>query len=288
MNDHEGPGLARGLRASVRPLTLAGTVAVVATGLLALAVARGWLGPDVGRGANFCEAARDGHVKQPANTFSNAGFVVAGLVVAWHAGRPRPPGAVLSRALATTYACVVVLLGPASAAMHATQSACGGHLDMLSMYLVAGFAAAYAWVRWARRGPVAFAVAYALCVLGCEVAGLWTGQIPVVHYAGNLAFGLLLVAALVLETVLWRRGKARRSIGFGLAAVGSMLTAFVVWLATNAGWCDPYSWLQGHAVWHLGCALAAYFLFRFYASETSAVGAPRSAVAEHAQRVDHP
>src|SRR3954454_17369686 len=99
---------------SLRPLALAKLTAVVSTGLLVLAVANGWLGPDVGRGARFCEAARDGWVKQPANSFSNVGFVVAGLMIAWRAGRgdrlgdvqPRHPG------LATTYACVVVVLGP--------------------------------------------------------------------------------------------------------------------------------------------------------------------------------
>lgn len=48
------------------------------------------------------------------------------------------------RRLATGLAVVVVLLGPASMAMHATQSVPGGRLDLLSMYLIGGFAAAYA------------------------------------------------------------------------------------------------------------------------------------------------
>lgn len=248
-----------------RPLVVASSVAVASIALLAQAVAAGWLGPDVDRGANFCEVALDGLVRQPANTFSNGGFVVAGLLIARHAGASPPR--CMSPVLATIYACVVVLLGPASAAMHATESELGGHLDMLSMYLIAGFAASYAWVRWVRRGPVAFAVAYAACLAACEAAGLWTRPIPVVLYAGNLAFGTLLVSALVLETLLWRRGGTRRDVGFGLAALGSMLVAFGIWFMAQHGWCDPHSWLQGHAVWHLLCAVAAYFLYRLYASE---------------------
>lgn len=248
-----------------RPLAVSAAVAVVSTGLLVLAVAEGWLGPDVGRGANFCEAARAGHVKQPANTWSNAGFVLAGLLVAVHAGRTRRSGMTL--ALATAYACVVVLLGPASAAMHATQSSCGGHLDLLSMYLVASFAAAYAWMRWTRRGTRAFVGAYVVCLVGCELVGLWPHPVPVVQHAGNAAFALLLLTAVTLETRLWRRGETARSIGFGAAALGSLLLAFAIWLATNAGWCDPHSLVQGHAAWHLLCAVAAYFLYRLYASE---------------------
>lgn len=169
--------------------------------------------------------------------------------------------------LRTVYACVVVILGPASAAMHATQSSLGGHLDLLSMYLIAGFAASYAWVRWVRRGPVAFAAAYASCVVACELAGLWTRPVPVVQYAGNVAFGLLLVTAVVLETRLWRRDETRRTIGFGVAALGSMLVAFGIWIMSQHGWCDPHSWLQGHGVWHVLGAAAAYFLYRLYASE---------------------
>src|SRR6188768_2804324 len=146
---------------SLRPLAYAALTAVVSTGLLVLAIGAGWLGPDVERGANFCEAARDGWVKQPANSFSNLGFVVAGLVIAWHAGRTTLNG------LATPYACIVVTLGPASAAMHATQSELGGQLDLLSMYLVASFAAAYALMRWYRRDLVFFWQVFLLFVAAC-------------------------------------------------------------------------------------------------------------------------
>ena len=249
----------------LRPLAVTGVVAVVSVGLLMLAVGFGWLGADVGRGANFCEVARSGLVRQPANSWSNLGFVIAGLLIAARVDA----ASVMPVGLQTFYACVVVILGPASAAMHATQSSLGGHLDLLSMYLVAGFAAAYAWVRLVRR-PSAFFAVYAVCVVGCELAGLWTRPVPVVQYAGNVAFGLLLVAAVVMETRLWRRGESRRTIGFGFAALALMLVAFFIWNMSQHGWCSPESLIQGHAVWHLLCALAAYLLFRLYASERTA------------------
>src|SRR6185436_3351343 len=112
-------------------------------------------------GANFCEAGT-GLIRQPANTFSNVGFVTAGLLIAWHASVPGNVGRRLSTYpwLATGIACVVVLLGPGSAAMHATQSALGGHLDMLSMYLIASFAAAYAVTRVLSGGPLLLATTF--------------------------------------------------------------------------------------------------------------------------------
>ncbi|MCF6379228.1 ceramidase [Nocardioides KLBMP 9356] len=249
-----------------RPVATASAVAAGSVCLLVLAVGQGWLGPDVGRGASFCEAARGSLVRQPANTFSNVGFVVAGLLVARRAGR-LPDDAVMSRTVATFFACVVVLLGPGSAAMHATQSEWGGHLDMLSMYLVAGFAAAWAGVRWTRAGTTALVTSYVACVTACEVAGRWPDPVPVVHHAGNLAFGVLLLTAVVLETLVWRRVETAIVFRHGVVALAAVLVAFTIWLLSNAGWCDPRSLLQGHAAWHLLCAVSAYWLFRMYASE---------------------
>ena len=48
-----------------------------------------------------------------------------------------------------------------------------------------------------------------------------------------------------------------------------MLVAFAIWNLSQHGWCDPHSLVQGHAAWHLLDALAAYLLFRLYASERS-------------------
>lgn len=253
----------------LRPVVATVVTATVSVGLLALAVRFGWLGADTGRGANFCEAARAGWVKQPANAFSNLGFVVAGLAIGWRARFPERLGDTLPRfpGLATGYACLVVILGPASAAMHATQSSLGGLLDLTSMYLVASFAAAYAVTRWRRRNSRFFWSVFLLLVAACELIGIWGPVLPVVHFAGNAAFAFLLVVAVVVETMLWRGGRARADLRYGAAALTSMLVAFTIWNLSQHGWCDPDSLIQGHAAWHLLGAVAAYLLFRLYASE---------------------
>ena len=52
-------------------------------------------------------------------------------------------------------------------------------------------------------------------------------------------------------------------------AVASFLTAFAIWLPSLTGGplCDPESWIQGHAIWHLLCACAAGAVFLYYRSE---------------------
>ncbi len=256
------------VRRDYRPLAAAGTTAVVSVGLLAMAASRGWLGPDVGRGSGFCEAARDALVRQPANTFSNAGFIIAGLAIAVHAGRPQRIGAVLTRPLATAMACLVVLLGPASAAMHATQSALGGRLDMLSMYLIAAFALAYATMRWLRRGAGVLAGMFFGGIVVCELVENLGGPVPVVMTSGNAVFGLLLLAAVALEVAIMRRRQTESRHIYAYASFGALTAAFVIWNITKTWLCDPYSPVQGHAIWHLLDALAAWFLYRYYASET--------------------
>jgi hypothetical protein len=269
------------MRRDPRPIVIAVATAVVSCGLLTLAILFGWLGVDVGRGANFCEAARDWAVRQPANTFSNVGFVTAGLLIAWHASLPGNMGTVLAarRGLATAYACLVVLLGPGSAAMHATQSALGGHLDMLSMYLVASFAAAYSTMRWLRGSTTLFALLFVGGIAFCEIVGMWHDKIPVVDYAGNVAFGLLLILATTLEVLMLRRPETTKRLAYGFASLASILIAFAIWNAAKARLCDPHSLIQGHAIWHLLDAVAAYFLYRYYASETAVAREASSAIA---------
>lgn len=266
----------------LRPVIVAGTTAVVSCGLLVLGIWRGWLGADVGRGANFCEAAREWVVLQPANTFSNVAFVAVGLLIAWHAGIRENIGTSLStyRHMATAMACLVVLLGPGSAAMHATQSATGGHLDLLSMYLVASFAAAYAAMRWLRGGYKVFAATFVGGVAFCELVGAWSVEVPVVMHAGNAAFALLLIAATGLEALIVRRGEVRAKLGYAFASLASILTAFAIWNGTKAWLCEPHSLIQGHAIWHILGAVATFFLYRYYASEEvgdSATSAPPDA-----------
>ena len=223
-----------------------------------------------GAATGSARPARDGPVLQPANSLSNLGFVVAGLAIAFRAGLRSTLGDVLPRyrACATAYACVVVLLGPGSAAMHATQAELGGDIDQLSMYLVAAFAAAYAIARWMRQG-----VRFVRPALPADGGGLPAGgavrraSCRSCCYAGNVAFGVLLVTAVIIELLLCRRGPTRTDLRYGVAAVAVMLVAFVIWNAGQHGLCDPTSLLQAHAAWHLLCAVAAYLLFRLWASE---------------------
>ncbi|MEO7070468.1 MAG: hypothetical protein ABI131_08250, partial [Nostocoides sp.] len=131
------------------------------------------------------------------------------------------------------------------------------------------FAFGYAVTRLLRRGTGTFALLWLVAIAGCEAVERIPGHVPVVDAWANLAFGLLLFAAVVGEALLWRRGVSVRNPRWGLAAVGAMGLAFAIWTQAKTGspLCRPHSLIQGHAIWHLLDAVAAYALYRLYASE---------------------
>lgn len=234
-------------------------LSALAWAVLLLAAWQGWLGEASGRGAEFCEASGEGFVRQPANTLSNLGFTFAGLVIARWADTAsrRPP-------LLATYAVVVALLGPASAAMHATETALGGHLDLLSMYLLASFTTAYAVVRRGLLDARAGGLLFVGLLVVCEVVGALPVTVPVFMHPGNVVFAALLVTTVSLEAAVVRAGGGE--LRWALAAVLTLVLAFVVWNLAKDGspWCRPGSLLQGHGAWHLLDAVAAAFLGRHY------------------------
>lgn len=256
-------------RPDLRPLGWAAATAVVSVVLLSAAVRWGWLGADVGRGREFCEAWRDGCIKQPVNTISNVGFVLAGLAIAWRSRvlTRRGSGPLRSVTVVTALACVVVLMGPASAAMHATGTELGGSLDLLSMHLIAGFALAYAL---SRVDSGSFWPLLVGLVVGAQVLSAVPGDVPVLRHPANVVFAAMLIAALVVEVKAWRRSPGQLDARWGCGGVGVLVVAFVIWNLAQGPWCDPHSWLQGHGVWHLLCAVSCWMLHRYYASDTGA------------------
>lgn len=256
---------------AVFPITVA--VAVICFGLFMVSLVNGWFGPQAGAGADFCEAARPGLIKQPANTWSNIGFILAGLTIGWQLSRgtfSANKNTITQKFFyGTFFACIVVMLGPGSMAMHATEASVGGWFDMLSMYLICSFTFAYALERFFSLSVVWFIGIFALSLSTCLYVQELPYHIPVVGFIGNFIFGVFITLTVVFELLNTFVLKLQHQKKYGLLSLGSLLLAFGIWnmWKNDSPMCDPQSLIQGHAIWHLLDALAAYFLFRYYASE---------------------
>ena len=248
-------------------------VAIIAFALFMVSLVNGWFGPWANTGGDFCEASHPGLIKQPANTWSNLGFMLAGLAIAWQLTRgtfsANRNTITQSFFYGTFYACIVVLLGPGSMAMHATEAAIGGWFDMLSMYLICSYSFAYALERYFKFNPVWFSLIFAVALGSCLYVQTLPFRAPIVGFMGNFIFATYITLTVVFELLNTFQLKLAHEKKYGLLSLGSLLLAFAIWnmWKNDSYMCDPQSLIQGHAIWHLLDALAAYFLFRFYASE---------------------
>jgi hypothetical protein len=237
------------------------------------ALVNNWMGEPVGAGANFCEAPHDGLIIQPFNTWSNLGFIFTGLFIGFALSKgaySKNKNALTQKTFyATFFATLVVLLGPGSMAMHATTTSVGGYLDMLSMYLVAAFIAAYAIERFFSLSPLQFLIVFGSVVAICLYFQTLPYKIPVVGFMGSFIFAVFLIIGGVFETLNSFVRKMQHEIKWGIYSVVAMLLAFLIWnlsLSTSP-YCDPSTIVQGHGIWHILNAVSVYCLFRYYVSE---------------------
>lgn len=249
--------------------------ALATLSLLVVALSSGWLGKGAHVGSRFGEVSRPGLIKQPVNTYSSLGFVFTGLFIGWRlkraAARQTPDVPSQKTLFHVFFASVVVCVGPGSMAMHATETTLGGRLDLLSMYLVAAFLFVYAVWRFFRLPCIGFFFLFGLVVAICFDVQDLHYSMPLMHNFGEFIFGLLIALGALFEGLNCFIRKLGQDFKWAAFSLGLLLFAFLIW-NLSLHQTPSRSLMQGHAVWHLLCAVAAYLLFKFYASERCRVG----------------
>lgn len=221
----------------------------------------------------YCENLRPGLVKQPANTWSDLGFMLVGLVILAVAGnengRSRSGGNPMTTGhwLAVLYGLVIIMMGPGSMMFHASYTAWGGFLDSVSMFFLLTFLIGYDlrqmtdWPEW-----VTWLLALLVLVLFMALRVAFPEQATVI-------FLIMALVAVGVELPIWFGWgvKVKRSTWWLLGFAGAFFTSLLIWglSHTDGPLCDPDAWLwQGHAWWHIGAAGAMLVLFFYLRSES--------------------
>jgi hypothetical protein len=163
----------------------------------------------------YCERVQPGPIGQPANTWSNLGFVAAGLWIGWDATRRRRWGRTNPYLddwrFPALYASVVVFLGPGSMFFHGGMTEWGGRVDGYSMYLFILYVIAYdisrarAWP-W---GPFGCLYLGLIVLFGLERAFGMGPSVPI--FAGLVTVAVLLEVWIALPPRLGALGRRQLS-----------------------------------------------------------------------------
>lgn len=191
----------------------------------------------------FCEAPRDSPVKQPANTWSNLGFLLIAVFILRHRGSG-----------AAAFAGIVAAIGLGSMAFHSTLTFAGEWVDNAAMYL---FTSHLTFLSLSRTGagipspwPATITMT-SLLAAGAYLRPEWRRLI----FASSVCLaGLSEFRAQRLQPL---RNKKWFWVGVGCFALAYLFW----WLDLYGVLCSPRSLFQGHALWHLLSAAATGALY---------------------------
>lgn len=201
-----------------------------------------------------CEARDDWFLEQDLNAWTSLSYVAAGAVVAWQVVRRRLPLAALG------LGGLLVAEGIGSLVYHGTVGDIPQYLHDVPLIGALAFIAGWhtgRLVAAADRGSLVGAT------LGLVVASV---LFVVARGSTNVTAGVAVAVIVVSSTIAWRRGWPG-VWSTPLLVLGAVAIGF--WFLGRPGSvaCDPESWLQPHAVWHLLTAvLALAWVDRAYAT----------------------
>jgi hypothetical protein len=183
-----------------------------------------------------CERCRPGAVAQPVNTVSSLAFVVAGVPLV--RGRRR-----VTRALG--WAAVATGLG--SVAYHGPGTTLGRYVHDASLIALLGLMAVDDVERTGGRTapPVAVAAVPVVATVGA---------LPALTEVVQPVAGAVAVVAGLARAARADGGRGLAPIG-GLAVLGAGALLHALG-RTGEPLCDPDTWVQPHAVWHVAAATA--------------------------------
>lgn len=209
----------------------------------------------------FCEAPTAGLLAQPVDAISSLAFVALG---AWVlvARRDLPGPGIREHRLVPIAGAILCAIGLGSFFYHATLSYLGQFLDIFGMYLLGVLLILGALYRSGRLSFRAAAIAF---VAANVVLAVVQYAVP---DARRILFAVILVPGLVLESLRSTTGPAVSGwrLRYLAPAIGLVVVAFAFWLIDQVGLvCDPWALWQGHGVWHVLTAIAAYLLVVHYA-----------------------
>lgn len=209
----------------------------------------------------FCEDRMCAWIREPANTWSNMGFVVLGVWLFYRAKKDdRGPLWLIG---STSF-----LVGVGSYLFHMSGALFGEFLDLAAMFLISALMLtleSQRFLNWSRAAVVRLYVMIAASSIVLMAA---------VRTAGIPLFTVEISGVYILQFAQWKWRPGVR-YGYARAMGGVFLLGFVVWiLDLTRTVCRPDNHVfTGHSFWHLASAASLWLYYKYQEQFVSGQGA---------------
>lgn len=200
----------------------------------------------------YCEQSGQGLIKRPWSALSNLAFVGVGLAILL-----RGKGSHLSKLFGGT----ALLVGLLSTFYDITYTYGSQLLDLSGMLIFVGLLLYLNISSLGLRRHIAKVIVISI-VLSVGLIILFQG------YAGDIIFGLYVLAVVATEVMLIHQ-KKHRNTRLWFIALSIFALGFGFWLTDSSRlYCLNLGLLNGRAIFHYCGATAIYLLYRYYVSQT--------------------
>jgi hypothetical protein len=208
----------------------------------------------------WCEETLCHWVSEPANTWSNLGYLIVGITLIIVAFKKN------HNSKLHQFGPIIFFMGAMSFFYHQSNFYGSQILDFVGMFLFVGWALGMNLIRLGQlKSNHLLPFNLILCCI-YSILMHWM-------YLNGLKFqGIILISALmIVGTEILAQKKRRTPIGWFIAAILTLIGAFSFSIADGKRlWCDPtqHGWFsQGHALWHWVASLAMFFIYQHYSQE---------------------
>ncbi|MGZ3690803.1 MAG: ceramidase domain-containing protein [Pseudobdellovibrio sp.] len=208
----------------------------------------------------WCEQTLCQFISEPANTWSNLGFLIMAVLIYVYATKNKHPWALKQ------FGPIVFVMGLLSFIYHFSNFYITQIFDFVGMFLFVGWTLGRNLIRLQKLKPdqlLSFNLMYTVVLTG----------ILHIMYVSEIKFQILIIISglLIIATEFMVRKKVAVDYKWFWVTLGLLVVAFGFSLSDHEHiWCVPenHGWFeQGHAIWHWTSSVAMFTLYLFQSQE---------------------
>jgi hypothetical protein len=208
----------------------------------------------------WCEETLCQWISEPANTWSNLGYMIVAVIITIIAYRNHHDSKLKQ------FGPIIFFMGAMSFFYHQSNFYGSQILDFVGMFFFVGWAKGMNLIRIGKLEEKK------LIPFNIIVAVIYTIAMHIMYVTGIKFQMIVLISGfIIIATEIMAQRKRRTDLGWFLASVATLIVAFGFSISDGKRiWCDPsqHGWFsQGHAVWHWTAAIGMFFIYKHYSQE---------------------